>query len=482
MTSLFQRRVLVAILCAPTYGALCTTLYGGISGAFMMVSPERLQAQTDQLSHSTSMASLPPTSVDTLLPDTMMLPGRQSFATYARPGLCLAAARGVQRVLTRADYDTLLYNPERDTVTSAAAATARRCGARFAVSTVPVSELLDLMHVALLAGDDAQAQAAAERYVASVSDAVQHRRALYAVDTTYLKAKPMRRAAAEAITARLDSLGPVAALQRFRAHFKLGEDADQRYTDIPRLQREALATLNAYTQISRVDRNDMDAGGPMNAMGWLFEVELYRSPKDAIARTEALAQSAGFTETAAFGAVLHGLRLDWAVQQIGTTIPPLVAQHWNPDSSEHRWPVPGKVSIYLPGNRKQGPELYALWKHIGRRYGDKLNITIMEATRGYFREGDGGRPLTPAQEAVRLGTFYRDELGVPATLAVEESPVRVLPDGRRLTGAASFESNAYYRMAFILTDQTGKILLLSPGGLSNEAQIDAWISRALGHR
>lgn len=421
---------------------------------------------------------------DTLLPDTLILPGRQSFTTYERPGLCVAAALGVQRVATRAQYDTLTYDPDHDTVTTVAVNVARRCMARFTIETVPTSELLAFLHLALLGGNDSLAQVVTEHYIASVPDPAQRRWALYAVDTTYLNAKPMRRKAAEAITARLDSLGGIAALQRFKAHFKLGEDADRRYVDVQRTEQEAAATLSAYMQIPLEDRNDMDARGPINAMGWVFAIELYRSPDSAIARTEALARKAGFTQTGAFDAIMHSLRFDWAIQQFGTQIPPLTAKYWvNPDSSQHRWPVPGKISLYLHGNRDFPPEAYALWKRLGAKYGNKLDITVLERTQGYFR-GEGDPPLSGLQEADRLGAFYRDQLGLPVTVAVEESPQQQLPDGRRLMGRTPLSSDAYYSMGFIMTDQAGHIILLNPGGVTSESEalLNAWISRAISQQ
>jgi hypothetical protein len=119
-----------------------------------------------------------------------------------------------------------------------------------------------------------------------------------------------------------------------------------------------------------------------------------------------------------------------------------------------------------------------MWRRLAKRYGDSINITIMTQTQGYYNDSP---PLTTSQEAARRAQYYRDELHMPVTVAVDTTSVRQLPDGRRFHGEAAFEHDPYYRSGFIMTDSTGKIVLLLPGGGLYEMWLDAWISKALGH-
>lgn len=412
--------------------------------------------------------------------DTTIRPGRQDFSLYTTPGLCLQATWSVAHVVTRTALDTAAYAPERDTMPTRAVTMARACGAQFDAQHVPANTLLDLLHLSLIAGNDAQAHAAAARYIAGVQDPVERRWALYALDTTYLHAKPMRLAAVESVTAQLDSLGPAATLQRGMAHGLLYDDARLRY-DTTRLRREALATLALTPQLTPQDHGDRDARTETLPIFDLLLLQLLHSPKDAWAQTIQLVRPTGYPlDTPFLEAVPRILRLDWMSQQLGQPIPPLHVQYWRGmDSRAHRWPVPGKVSIYL----RLGPSLEladaAMWGRIMRKYGSALNVTFIDKTHGYFRDGP---PLTTTQEADRVATYFLDELHLPVTLALDTAQFQRLPDGRRIDGPAAYEQDPYYRSPFILADPSGKIAFMIPGvfpGGLPEGAIEAWIDHVL---
>jgi hypothetical protein len=178
----------------------------------------------------------------------------------------------------------------------------------------------------------------------------------------------------------------------------------------------------------------------------------------------------------AFQQEAHRLKLDWVLDQFGSPIPPLHATYWKGvENNASVWPVPGKVSIYLanwdPALRDLG-----MWQRIIKKYGSKLNVTVMRKTEGYFHDSP---PLTHADEAVRLAKYYHDELHLPVTVVVDTAAVQVLPDGRRISGAAPFEEDDYYHWGFILTDRAGKIMLMFPGA-PDERELESWIDQALG--
>jgi hypothetical protein len=409
--------------------------------------------------------------------DTMMLPGRQNFSAYQTPGTCLAAAINAERVTRRTVYDTAAYAPEHDTLPRVVIEIARRCDQQFAASAVPSTELINQMHLALIMGDDAQAQHMADRYVALFQDIGQRRWALYKVGRVYLDATPMRFAAAQKVVAQLDALGRPAALQGEALHRMLTE-VGWRRNDVALVEREALATLKSDGEILPQDTTDNVAGGSGNQMLDLLLVELYRNPTGATQRTVQRARSVGYKRVDDFLGLMQMSRMNWAVQQIGQTPPPLTAAHWaGGEPSDHRWPVPGKVSIYLQGDPSMGIEYWAMWNRLTKKYGDAIQLTVMNSTHGYFRDGP---PLTPAQETARLGQYYREDLHLPAIVAVDEAAVQQLPDGRRLLGPAPYEQDPYYRSSLIVTDTTGKIALLMPSGGLSEAVMDAWLARLVG--
>jgi hypothetical protein len=388
--------------------------------------------------------------------------------------------------------DSASYHPERDTLSTAAISTARACRGHFTLAQTAAADLLDLAHLALITGDSALTRQAADRYVTAIPGATQRRWALFAVDTMYFNAKPIRLAEAEATALRLDSLGAPAAPQRAEAYRLLRGYAEQRY-DVPRLERDAVAEVHACLQLSKADQ-DAGAGCTLSEVAAdLLYTELYKDPQMALAHTEQLLKGVGLRDAdwKAFGMALHMARLDWAMAQIGKPVPPLQTLatpqpvHWvgaGADSAQHVWPVPGKVSIYLRGSSTlDAPENMALWRRLGAKYGSQLSLTIQVAARGSFHDGP---PLTPVEEAARLATFYRKQLGVPATVVVAEPAIEQLPppDGRIIRGEVAFEKDPFYQSAFLLVDRSGKLLLGFPMGApkEEESMLDAWLARAVG--
>jgi hypothetical protein len=425
--------------------------------------------------------------------DSTVRPGPPNYAGYSAPGFCLAAVRRVEAQATRTRVDSAAYQPEHDTLSTVAIATARACVSHFTLANTARVNLLDLAHLALITSDSAKTQQAADRYVAGIEDPIRRRWALFAVDTMYLNANPTHLAEAEATALRLDSLGAAAALQRNVAHRLLLDYARRRY-DVPRIEREAVALVHACLQLTKADRSEGGNCATGEIAFDLLFVELYKDPTTALAHTEQLLKGAGLParEWDGFVLVLHAMRMDWGMAQIGKPVPPLQAlatpqpTHWaggkgggGRDSIPRVWPVSGRVSIYLRGTQFDRPETMTMWRRLGEKYGAQLNVTIQVTARGSFHNGP---PLTPAEEAARLATFYREQLGIPATVVVAEPSIEQLPppDGRITRGQAAFEKDPYYQSEFILTDRAGKILLCLFNGVPDDPVLNAWLARAVG--
>jgi hypothetical protein len=357
----------------------------------------------------------------------------------------------------------------------AAVDVARRCGTRFRPESVPVEELPNLMRLALIAGNDAEAETAARRYVASFGDTARRLWALYDVAKINFDAVPPRMSAVEVAIARLDSLGKAAALQRLMLAKDLMEYMRITY-DTTHIESHALAVLRLRTQVTGRDDEDIDARGA-NTTPDIFLRELHHSASLAIPRTAELVTQTGSPFANVLAPLLKASGWDWAVAQIGKPVPPLSASYWIPGASGVReWPVPGKFSLVQNlGTSCDHISLQwtAQWKRLLHKYGDALNITLICSTQGYFRNG---APLTFEQEAERIGHYVHDQLHLPATIAVLKSPLDTLPDGRRIRQPAQLEHGDYYRWQTILTDEVGKIIFIGPN--ASEEGIKEWIDRA----
>jgi hypothetical protein len=83
----------------------------------------------------------------------------------------------------------------------------------------------------------------------------------------------------------------------------------------------------------------------------------------------------------------------------------------------------------------------------------------------------------------RLGRYFREELGPPVTVALEEVPITQLPpDGQQFREPAA-RQDPYYRREFLLADPAGRFLLPMPtSGVPTESLLDAWVACATGGR
>jgi hypothetical protein len=166
--------------------------------------------------------------------------------------------------------------------------------------------------------------------------------------------------------------------------------------------------------------------------------------------------------------------LDTLFAMYGKPAPMLTGTRWYGTSNTAR-PSVGKVSLLLfHAERSTMPML----RRFKARYGDDLEITIVDATRGYFMTAG---PLSPKEEADTLAYFYRTVLGAPAAVLVNESPTQRIPepDGRIKRGATA-NVRAYHGAAMAIIDRAQRVRYLAPGSMVlNEARLVDVLDQAM---
>jgi len=405
--------------------------------------------------------------------DTIIQPGHIDFSRYDTPSLCVAAVRSQAAVDARTQPDTAAYAPDTDSLPPRAAAVARACGKQFTPAGVAERELLNLTRLALLRGDAAVARSAADRWLAMVRGPAARGRALLALVDAYLTNRPMHRHEAEVLTARLDSLGPLAALSRDEAHGALWLDASLRF-DVPRLTEHGVASLALDGHVPDIEKHDLTQGSG-NIVYGLIDAEAYRSPATTIERVMQFARQANY-KFQGTPEEISGIIGGW-ISPIGQPVPPLPLPFWFGPHADSSWAIPGKVSLVLvesPENFSYSHD-FGLLHRLRARYGDALNITLVCKTKGYVRSSP---PLEPAQEADSISNYFRKYLGLPVTVGVEQTPFERLPDGRRVDGPAPTDAQGgRYGFGSVAADREGKGILMYGG--ADEAMLYAFLDRVI---
>ena len=408
--------------------------------------------------------------------DTIIQPGHLDFSRYDAPSACVAAVRSEAAVAARAQPDTAPYAPDRDSLPPKAAAIARACGKQFTPTGMAERELLSLTRLALLRGDLTLARAASERWVAMLHGPVPRGRAFAALVDAYMTNQPMHRHEAEVLTARLDSLGPLAALSRAEAHGALWYDAYMRF-DVPRLTEHGVARLALESQISELERHDETHGSGDIVFG-LIDAEAYRSPATTVERVMQYARQANYKFPASsddVAGIIGGM-----ISPIGQPVPPLRLPFWFGPHGDSSWVIPGKVSLVLVESTENFSYSrdFGLLHRLRARYGDALQLTIVSKTAGYVRSSP---PLEPAQEADSISNYFQKYLALPVTVGVEQTPFQRLPDGRRVDQPVPTEAQgSLYAFGSVVADREGKGILMF--GRPEEAILDAFLDRVVPPR
>ncbi len=361
---------------------------------------------------------------------------RADYTQYTSPEACLAAAQRVSDSTqiavaweTPVARDTMPYNPTRQQ-TANAIVVAQMCRERYVAQSTP-SELMTHFELALLAGDDSVARALLERRLALFTTPSDEGRqvVLQHAFSAYLRAKPIRVAAAEQILNVLDTLTGMPPEFRFQMH-----------NDIANFARSILDTVvlrRHFEAMSTILRNSSDS---------LRQSATGRSFVQAIVNAEMplllpiLRDSGVIVYTARVFAryvAASGRSLTpAAIAPIGTRPPPLQGKFWynrgGPDVSH---PAANKVSLVVMGVRHDCDftrcgNSYKTLERLVRRFSGDLDISLVAQTQGFF----GLRlPKTPKEEADATNDYFLVNGKLPGALVIEDTKFtkRPAPDRRR---------------------------------------------------
>ena len=428
--------------------------------------------------------------------DTAIRPGHADYSRYDSPGACTQSTAVTASAFRRAHLDTAVYAPERDTLPSSATALAQRCGSRFTVTNTPAHEMFNLVRLSLMAGDDAKAMMAADRWLANRSDRSALGMAWSMLDlvSLYLGSRPARVEPAERLAARMDSLGRTVPLPRILAHFALFTSIQKRF-DVARTERDGLAILALDALLTQDERQKflaqtddyLPGATEMGLAMLIYDLGVmagYQYGNDAASHLLADIRQTGFTGGVPPDTVAMLVRQS-TVFTLQYQLPSMTAAHWFGAPGTEVFPNPGKVSLYFNA-ADWGISSYAehaMIRRLHEKYGDHLRMTIFTKTHGFFADSP---PLNTTQEIDTLQKYFLHYLKLPVTVAIDTTPFTRLPDGRRIDGLASYEKTRGYENPiggsgiwnFGLLDQRGQSLLM---GFMNERAIEAFIDRALLH-
>jgi hypothetical protein len=408
------------------------------------------------------------------------------YARYTIPGQCRQAA-----IRLRDEYwrdkrrDLLVYDPALDSVPTPVVRAVRQCATRFSVASVAPRHLLDLAQLYLWTQQDDLAHQAIDRLFATMSSrpATDRGWVRYLWTVRLLHAFPSRLEAARQSLVQLDALGAPVALWRLFAHEQFAEYAvtvnDRRGADA-----EARAALAASHQMTRDDRVDW-----VGTIGKAYET--LTIPLSLTSPTTALA----VLDTAI--ADLTPLRPDGSPEQarlregfINDRTPiaamgkggfaPLHADRWYGITGDTLRPQRGQMTLLLTlGTSCSGPcyPLFAVINRLHAAFGGRLEIIVLTSTVGYFREQLVPSPMVEADSA---GSYYRKFIGLPATIAVENTPFHYIADGRR-RNERTRNQQVYGALGRpgVLLDRDGVVRWLGSVEPEQEAMLTAVIREAL---
>ena len=406
--------------------------------------------------------------------------GPNSFARYTAPGLCRAAAlytARVQRLTRAAQYvlDTIQTMAlARDTLPARAIEVALACGEHFTVKGTPAPELPDLFALALLANKDTLASAVVQRQLFLAPRGAARDTVRLTALHEYLTAEPARVAAAEAVVAYIDALGPSAQAMRLMAHDSLLAFASAMY-DVDRMRTEA-ARIIALGKAVPTEAIKYDYDPIVQAYKALLTIAFVAHP-DSVSAVAVRAQQdlrrfppgtafppgkpvyEGETldyKTASLDGVLRGLSPIGAdLLMFGKAPPPLQATYWFPTLA-HRPPGTGQVSLMVYGGH--GACLGGLWGFdvasgcggffaglggtaeenqeklavkLSRYVARGASLTVVDET--WPGAALGRLPDSAAANADTLRWYYQEHLKLPVTVAIVADVIQQFPtpDGRR---------------------------------------------------
>lgn len=416
------------------------------------------------LNSSATSAEAQSAALSTISTDTgAFAPGRTTFTTYDRPGLCLAAATATlanaRRTLDVQILRDTIRDESIDTVgVRAAAAVVRGCGTQFLATDTATGDLPTLFALARMMQNDTLALRILDMQVARAQTPAQQATLRLDALTSFLgvertrtsKPQPPLMHAATTLVSTLahDTAFTVrlSAQERMLAYW---ESRDS----LPALQQAATELVALFQHAPAGTFADQNIGYMQyEAYADLMMVALLRHPDSmqilaAQAKRDSLSvpiPMAGLVSTRHYTVAqivdhLSPIGAAWDPQR-RTRMQPVHANFWYPSGADTLQPIPGKVTLFVVGGKPAVARRMHRWL---TRYGAHgLTITVVDVvddTAAYWfvpgiLGGAVNGPYTPAARAEQLRWYYRDYEHLPVVLAVQTRHVR-FPDwpGERRT-------------------------------------------------
>lgn len=359
--------------------------------------------------------------------------------SYYWPGACVQAMQRSENFYWRAREDTAQYTTAGDTLLDDVRRVARDCAARFKSSGPSLSgnNLIPLAQVLLAAGDDAGAKQAVERRLAEADVKSTAARAwtLAQIVKLYLNEEwtskgyrsfrtlPVRVDVARGYLAQLDLLrGADAAPGQTRAWLSLTQYY-RHIGDDARMRAAIDSTIKTGKDLNEHDRSEY-VFSLLSAYQYLADAEGDRTGEAAAPRAVLARASADLGKLPRIAPAIA--RYDTLYSRYGTKGPAVFADLWIAAAADTVHPRPGKVSIL---NFNPERSTIPATRRLARAIGDTVDVALVHATVGYFR--DLG-PLTFATEVPEVRKYFVDELNIAGSLAIIETHYHTIADGRRV--------------------------------------------------
>ena len=387
--------------------------------------------------------------------------------THYTSGACVQAYARVAELQYRDNSDTLRRDYPRVSLPAPAVDAARACVAGLDVAAVPARDLVSLASAYLAAGDDAAAKRAIDRRLAGEMRASVAVRAstLAQVVGAYINAEPPRVAMASAALARLDGLtGTAALIARVEAHSDMVAHHRRALEDTA-ARREAETVLTLGKQLDAHDRTEFSRllrNAHLALVAHAAETQGAAAARTALARARTDIGALGME-----GQVLT--RFDSMYALVGRNAPALTWERLLGAPADAKLPAAGQPTLLFFG---AGRQMMPLLRRIEQQFGGRVQTVIATRTVGFFR---GTGPFAPAAELDSLTGWLRDELKVPAIVAVSAPGAGKRPDGR-VAREPSATERAYHVGAgtgVVVIDRAGVIRFVS--NFVDEPRLVRWL-------
>lgn len=481
----------------------CVLLRGVFLSSTLLVTLANAQGTPNTSREATRAAVMDPApSVPFADADSIRnVPGHVTFTRYATAGQCLAAILLARREAVREPSRDTLPGAQHiaDTLPASVQEAGAQCRARIAPGDVSSSALQDAFSLAVLLYDSAGSAALLERWLAAPQTLAdrgetgletQAKRMSKAIQL-YMSPKEtgpqweLGAARAHTLLTRLSALGPSVRNQRLamqeyilNAEFGWQEQAG-RFTNLPSSLRAFLALVAGIDSAGGISGPARYGADGNDLAIHLAKIRYFLDPNGTTAFADSLVRAA--PSIGSLGQTIQMVAANLTTRA-NRSVSPLHADFWYNTDGAAVWPVPGRVSLLVLGGVtvEDGP----MFRRLVHRYGPQgLRITLVKKTNGYWvRSGTETGPRTAAQEAAQDSAYYLDYLKLPATLAIEESPLTRDRVGHvRPSSPVQYErdwlSSAVANARFVLVDAAGHLVFHMN---VSEAFLNAYLDRIFG--